>query len=168
MYCCTPNGDPLPGAICLRSELPALLLQIMGLRPPPIPADAPDAEPEKPKVCRWCKGTRQITVNFKTKPCEECSPKNEPVLCVDTPQQCAIYRPFNGFLKYPWRVTKVSHTLMGSDVLEAIYNGETVCGVVPEIDKGWYVSYYNHTTKEATILREKPGWKVRKEYNGLL
>jgi hypothetical protein len=32
----------------------------------------------EPAVCRWCKGTRQITVNFKTKPCEECKPEDPP------------------------------------------------------------------------------------------
>jgi hypothetical protein len=30
----------------------------------------PDAEREVPTVCRWCKGTHEITINFKTKPCD--------------------------------------------------------------------------------------------------
>jgi hypothetical protein len=38
----------------------------------------PPGEPkrEAPAVCRWCKGTRKITVNFKTKRCEECANEN--------------------------------------------------------------------------------------------
>lgn len=42
-------------------------------------SDEPDAEPARepePAVCRWCKGTGKITVNFKTKPCEECAGKD--------------------------------------------------------------------------------------------
>lgn len=36
--------------------------------------DEPDAEPKrKLTVCRWCKGAGRITVNFKTKRCEECN-----------------------------------------------------------------------------------------------
>ena len=31
--------------------------------------DKSDAERE-PAVCRWCKGAREITINFKTKPCD--------------------------------------------------------------------------------------------------
>ncbi len=30
----------------------------------------------EPAVCRWCKGKREITVNFKTQPCEECANSN--------------------------------------------------------------------------------------------
>ena len=30
----------------------------------------PPTEREAPVMCRWCKGKREITVNFKTKPCE--------------------------------------------------------------------------------------------------
>ena len=33
-------------------------------------SDKPTDERAPPAVCRWCKGEREITVNFKTKPCE--------------------------------------------------------------------------------------------------
>jgi hypothetical protein len=43
-------------------------------------SDEPAAEPEReaPAVCRWCKGTREITINHKTKPCEECAKPDLP------------------------------------------------------------------------------------------
>lgn len=37
----------------------------------PVPqSDEPAAEREVPAVCRWCKGAGEVTVNFKTKPCD--------------------------------------------------------------------------------------------------
>lgn len=34
------------------------------------PLDEPSTEPAEKPLCRWCKGAGEITVNFKTKPCE--------------------------------------------------------------------------------------------------
>jgi len=72
VYCCTPDGNPPPGAIYLKA---ALISESAGW---PASDEPPAEREEKPKVCRWCKGAGRITVNFKTKRCEECAPKDEP------------------------------------------------------------------------------------------
>jgi hypothetical protein len=56
-------------------------------------SDESTAEPEReaPAVCRWCKGTRQITVNFKTKRCEECAPADPPSATKPTLSAADIY-----------------------------------------------------------------------------
>lgn len=73
------NGGPTAG-------IPRLPDAVKDVLPPPIPGDdepvaehlpgEPGFEHEverEPAVCRWCKGTREITINFKTKPCDECA-----------------------------------------------------------------------------------------------
>ncbi len=57
----------MAGAVCLNLELPE------STRIPKHLPGEPGFEHEverEPVVCRWCKGTGEITVNFKTKPCD--------------------------------------------------------------------------------------------------
>lgn len=67
--CCQQVGTP-----SLTAYLPAAIEQNTGHAAPTpkhmLQSDEPNAEREVPAVCRWCKGDREITINFKTKPCD--------------------------------------------------------------------------------------------------
>ncbi len=58
-----PDEGPTAG-------IPQLPDAVKNVRPPPIPKDDEHEVEREPVVCRWCKGKREITVNFKTKPCD--------------------------------------------------------------------------------------------------
>jgi hypothetical protein len=64
--CCTKGGHS-NGVVVLNAAMATNPLWANAEKP---------SKPEPTPVCRWCKGTREITVNFKTKRCEECANEN--------------------------------------------------------------------------------------------
>ncbi len=68
--------DPFAPDEGLTAGIPRLPEAVKDILPPPMDEYLPgepgfEHEVERAvPVCRWCKGKREITINFKTKPCD--------------------------------------------------------------------------------------------------